>query len=107
MTTHVNRTLDQPPMNSMATRGYKNANVTNLKGGYQEPYVVTTQFFNHRYGHCIRLNKVALKYPNFKKDVDPDVHVSVFNSIVKTNVKTYEEYIINVFSYMPKDTTSH
>jgi hypothetical protein len=33
-TIHVNRTIDQPLMNSMAARGYKNANPMNLKGGY-------------------------------------------------------------------------
>ncbi len=33
MTTHVNRTTDGPLMSSMA-KGYKSANVANLKGGY-------------------------------------------------------------------------
>jgi hypothetical protein len=46
---------------------------------------------------------VAFKYPNFKKDVDLDVHVKVFNSIVKVNVKTSEKFIINVFSYTLRD----
>jgi hypothetical protein len=46
---------------------------------------------------------VALKYPNLKKDVDLDVHVRVFNSIVKVNVKTFEKYIVNAFSYMLKN----
>jgi len=49
---------------------------------------------------------VTLKYPNFKKDVDLDAHVRVFNSIVKKNAKTSEKYIVNVFSYMLRDTTS-
>jgi len=34
MTIHVNTTTNGPLMNSMATRGYKNANVANLRGGY-------------------------------------------------------------------------
>jgi hypothetical protein len=50
---------------------------------------------------------VALKYPDFKKDVDPNVHVRMFNSVVKANAKTFEEYIINVFSYTLRDTTSY
>jgi hypothetical protein len=36
-----------------------------------------------------RPNKVALKYPNFKKDVDLNAHVRIFNYIVKVNVKTF------------------
>jgi hypothetical protein len=43
---------------------------------------------------------VALKYHGFKKDVDLNVHVRVFNSVVKANAKTFEEYIINALNYM-------
>ncbi len=50
-------------------------------------------------------NKVTFKCPNFKKDVDPNVHVRVFNFVVKVNVKTSKEYIINAFNYMLKDMT--
>jgi hypothetical protein len=32
MTTHVNRIVDQPPMNSMVAGRYKSANVMNLRG---------------------------------------------------------------------------
>jgi hypothetical protein len=32
---------------------------------------------------------VALKYPNFKKDVDPNAHVKVFNSVVKKTENTF------------------
>ncbi len=53
----------------------------------------------------MRPNRVFIKYLDFKKNVNPNAHVIVFNSIVKVNVKTYEEYIINVFDYMLKDTT--
>jgi hypothetical protein len=48
---------------------------------------------------------VALKYPDLKKDVDPDAHVRVFNFAIKANAKTSEKYIINVFNYMLRDTT--
>jgi hypothetical protein len=50
---------------------------------------------------------VALKYPNFKKDVDPNAHVKVFNFTIKENVKTYEKYIINAFNYMLREITSN
>jgi hypothetical protein len=50
-------------------------------------------------------NMVALKYADFKINVDPYAHVKVFNSVVKVNVKTFEEYVINFFSYMLRDTT--
>jgi hypothetical protein len=48
MTTHVNRTVDQPLMSSMVTP-----------------------------------KRVVFKYSDFKKDVDPDAHVRVFNYVVK------------------------
>ncbi len=34
MTIHVNRTTNQPLMNSMVVGGYINTNVTNLRGAY-------------------------------------------------------------------------
>jgi hypothetical protein len=34
MTTHVNKTANQPPMNSMATRGYRSTYAENLIRGY-------------------------------------------------------------------------
>jgi hypothetical protein len=58
-------------------------------------------------GHSMMSNKVVFKYPNFKKDVDPNVIVRMFNYAVKANVKTSKDYIINEFSYMLKDTTSN
>jgi len=103
MTTHVNKTIDWPLMNSMAVGGYRSADATNPRGRYWEPYVVTTPILDHRDGHYVRPNKVVLKYLNFKKDVDLDTRVKVFNSIVKTNAKTFEKYIINAFNYMLKD----
>jgi hypothetical protein len=41
-----------------------------------------------------------------EKDVDSNAHVKVFNFVVKANAKTFEEYIINMFSYTLKDTAS-
>ncbi len=105
MTTHVNRIIDQPLMNSMAIRRYKNVDLTNLKGGYRESYVATTQTPNHRNGHFVRPNRVALKYPNFKKNDDLNVHLRVFNFVIKKNVETSKEYIINVFNYTLRDIT--
>ncbi len=71
MTTHVNKIVEWPPMNSIDVRGYKNANVENLREGYWEPFVITTRILDHINGHFMRPNKVALKYLDLKKDVDP------------------------------------
>jgi hypothetical protein len=88
MTTHVSRTPNSPPMNSMSTRRYISTYVANPKGGYREPSVVIAQIHDHKDGHYVRPNRVAPKYPNFKKDVDLDVHVKVFNYVMKANVET-------------------
>jgi hypothetical protein len=93
-------------MNSMVPKRYTNVNVMNSKGRYQEPFAVTTLILDHKYGHYVRPNMVALKYPNFKKDVNLDAHVRVFNFVVKVNVEIYKKYIINAFSYTLKYTTS-
>jgi hypothetical protein len=93
-------------MSSIIARGYKSTDVENQKGGYQEPSVVTIEILNHNNGHFVRPNRVVLKYFDFKKDVDPNVHVKVFNSIVKDNVETSEKYIINAFNYTLRDITS-
>ncbi len=74
--------------------------------GRREPSIVIVPIFDHRDGQYVRPNKVTLKYFDFKKDVDLYAHVRMFNSIVKANVKTSEEYIINVFSYTLRNTTS-
>jgi hypothetical protein len=91
----------------MVVGGYKSVDVTNPKGRYQELSTITTQILDHRDGHYVRPNRVALKYLDFKKEIDPNAHVRVFNSIIKTNVETFEEYIINAFNYMLRDTTSY
>ncbi len=105
MTIHVNMTTYRPLMNSIAVEGYKNINGRNLGQGYREPSIVTARIFDNRNGHYARPNRVVLKYSNFKKYVDPYVHVRVFNYVVKANAIFFEIYIINSFSYTLKDTT--
>jgi hypothetical protein len=106
MTTHVNMTTYTPPMNSIAVGGYIIINARNLGRGYQEPSIVIARIFNNRNGHYVRLNKVVFKYLDFKKNVDPYVHVNMFNYVVKANAKTFEKYIINSFRYTLRNTTS-
>jgi hypothetical protein len=55
----------------------------------------------------MRPNMVAFKYLDFKKYVNPNAHVRVFNYVMKANAKTYKKYIINVFNYMLRNTTSN
>jgi hypothetical protein len=45
MIIHVNRTANQPLMNSMDVGKYRNVNAMNPRRGYQEPFVVTTPIF--------------------------------------------------------------
>jgi hypothetical protein len=94
-------------MNSMVVGGYINVDATNLKGGYREPCIVTVPILDHKDGHYVKPNMVALKCSNYKKNVDFNVHVKLLNFIVKVNAKTSEEYIINAFSYMLRNITSH
>ncbi len=54
----------------------------------------------------MRPNIITFKYPDLKKNVDPNVHVKMFNYVVKVNAKTSEKYIINAFRYTLWDTTS-
>ncbi len=92
-TTHVNMIANRPLMSLMAIGRCKSTNVVHLRGGYWEPIDVTTLILGDRDGHYVRPNMVTFKYPNFKKDVDLDVHIKVFNSTVKANVETSKEYI--------------
>jgi hypothetical protein len=92
-------------MGSIIVNRYKNIDVTNPRGGYREPSVVNEKIPNHKDGHYVRPNKVALKYLDFKKDVDPNAHVKMFNSTIKANAEISEEYIINAFNYMLRNTT--
>ncbi len=86
MATHGNMTTNWPLMSSMAVGGCIITNVMHSKSKYQEPIVVTTSIFDHKNGHYVRLNMVVFKYLNFKKDVNLDAHVKVFNFEVKENV---------------------
>jgi hypothetical protein len=86
MTTHVNKTKDQPLMNLIDVGMYISTYVEILKRSYWEPFVITQGIPNHKNGHSIRPNKAVLKYLDFKKYVDPDAHVKVFNFVVKANV---------------------
>jgi hypothetical protein len=55
----------------------------------------------------VRPYQSTLKYLDNKKYANPNVHVKVFNVVVRANGETYEEYIINAFSYTQKKTTSN
>jgi len=46
---------------------------------------MTQGIFNQKNGHFVKPYRVAFKYPSFKKDVDPNVHVKVFNYMVKVD----------------------
>jgi hypothetical protein len=74
----------------MVAKGYKSEDVVNPWGGYWKQSAVITHILDHKKGHYVRLNKVALKYPNFKKDVNPNAYVIVFNSVIEANAKTFE-----------------
>jgi hypothetical protein len=67
ITTHVNTTTDRPLMNSKVIEWYISAYVMNPRRGYQKPFAISALIPNHKYGHCVRPNRVALKYPDFKK----------------------------------------
>ncbi len=45
MTIHVNKIANRPLISSMDVGRYKSVNTTNPRGGYQVPYVETTQIF--------------------------------------------------------------
>ncbi len=79
-----------PPMSSIATRGYKSIDVENLRGGYWKSFIIIAKILDHRNGHFVRPNKVVFKYLDFKKDVNPDVHVRLFNFVVKLVQKLFK-----------------
>jgi hypothetical protein len=60
------------------------------RGIYWEPPIIPLEIPDQRNGHSTRPNKVAFKYPNFKKNVNPDVHVKVFNFVMKVNAKNFK-----------------
>jgi hypothetical protein len=79
----VNMTTNWPSMNLMDVGRYKNVDATNLRGGYWKSSIVIAQILDHKDGHYVRPNRVALKYPDFKKNVDPSVHVRMLNFVLK------------------------
>ncbi len=81
MITHMNKITNQPPMNSITTRGYINTYVEILIRAYQEPFVVIAKIPNQINDHFVRPNMVVFKYLDFKKDVDLDVHVKILQCI--------------------------
>jgi len=83
MTTQTNKFVDWPPPIPINYEGQKTESLVNLGVGVlvAKPYQST------------------LKYPNYKRDVDPYVHVKVFNATIKENGETFKEYIINAFIY--------
>jgi len=85
-------------MSSIVARRYISIDVGNLRGRYRKLSIVTAWIPDHRNGHYVKPNRVVFKYFNLKKDVNPYAHVKVFNSIVKANAKTFEEYIINALA---------
>jgi hypothetical protein len=94
-------------MNSKVVGRYKSTNVEDAKRGYWEPSIINLKNSNRINGHFVRPNKVVFKYLDFKKNVDPNVHVKVFNFVVNTNVESFEKYIINAYNNIFRDTTSN
>jgi hypothetical protein len=47
-------------MNSIDVKGYKNIDVKNSKGRHYEPSFITHGIPDHRNGHFVRPNRVAL-----------------------------------------------
>jgi hypothetical protein len=103
MTTHGNKTTNRPLMNLMVVGRCRSTDIVHLRRGYWEPIVVIAPILDHKDGHYVKPNKVTFKYPDFKKDIDPYVHVKVFNFAIKTNAETSKEYIINAFNYTLKN----
>jgi len=70
-------------MSSMVVGRYKSVDVMHPKGGYRKPIVIIAPILDHKDGHYLRPNRVALKYHDLKKDVDINAHVKMFNFVVK------------------------
>ncbi len=49
----MNKTINQPPVSSMAVGGYKSANAVNPRGGYWGPSTIIAQIFDHKNGHML------------------------------------------------------
>jgi len=53
-------------MNSIIVEKHININAENLKGGYHKPSIVIAKMPDHKNGHFVRPNRVALKYLDLK-----------------------------------------
>ncbi len=53
-------------------------------------------------GLVVKLHRLTSKCSYYKKDVDIDVHVKVFQASVKVNGEFFKKYIINAFNYALK-----
>jgi hypothetical protein len=54
MTTHVNKTTNQPLMNSITIGRYKITYDENPNGGYQKPFVAIVGTLDHGNGHYVK-----------------------------------------------------
>jgi hypothetical protein len=70
----------------MVVGGYISVDVMNPIGWYQELFVVNVQILDYKIGHYVRPNKVAFKYLDLKRNVNPNAHVRVFNFTIKANI---------------------
>ncbi len=61
MIIHVNRIANQPPMSLIVVQRYRNIDAKDPRGGYWEPFVIIAGIRDHRNGHFVKPNKVALK----------------------------------------------
>ncbi len=66
MTIRVTKIINQPLMNSIIVEKHININAENLKGGYHKPSIVIAKMPDHKNGHFVRPNRVALKYLDLK-----------------------------------------
>ncbi len=61
MIIHVNRIANQPPMSLIVVQRYRNIDAKDPRGGYRELFVIIAGIPDHRNGHFVKPNKVALK----------------------------------------------
>jgi hypothetical protein len=95
----------KPLMSSIVIKGYKSTNAQNSEERNHEPLVITHGILDHINGHFVKTNKVALKYPDFKKNADPNAHVKMFNYEVKVNVETLKKISSMCLTIRSRDTT--
>jgi hypothetical protein len=69
------------------------------KEDIKKPFILTAEIHNHKNGHFIRPNRVTLNYLDFKKNVNLNVHVKLFNFVMKANENTSKEYILEYITF--------